>query len=76
MRTRYGRTNLNKSEIVKLAERKLASETQPETSLFDMGASKFGRYGDARRQSTQIKSVLRDGLMSSAPAKNNDGNEG
>jgi hypothetical protein len=75
MRTRYGRTNLNKSEIVKLAQLKLASETQPETSLFDMGASKFGCYGDARRQSAQIKSVVRDGLVSSAPAKNNDGNE-
>jgi hypothetical protein len=60
MQTLYGRTGLSKTEIVKLALRKLANETQPETSLFDMGASKFGRYGDVRRQSTQIKSVVRE----------------
>jgi Ribbon-helix-helix protein, copG family len=60
MQTLYCRTGLSKTEIVKLALRKLANETLPETSLFDMGASKFGRYGDARRQSTQIKSVVRE----------------
>jgi hypothetical protein len=75
MQTLYSRTGLSKTEIVKLALRKLANDTQPETSLFDMGASKFGCYGDARRQSVQIKSVVRDGLVSSARAKDNDGNE-
>ncbi len=63
MQALSGSTGLSKTEIVKLALRKLANETQSEVSLFDMGSSKFGRYGDASRQSSQVKAVVRERLL-------------
>jgi hypothetical protein len=63
MRALSVRTGLSKTEIVKLALRKLANETQSEVSLFDMGSAKFGLYGDASRQSSQVKAIVRERLL-------------
>lgn len=55
-------TGLSKSEIVKRALRSLASDgTAPAggTGLFELGATRFGRYGNVRRQSSDIKRIAR-----------------
>lgn len=55
-------TGLSKTEIVKRALRSLASgATAPAggEGLFELGASRFGRYGDVRRQSSNIKRIAR-----------------
>lgn len=55
-------TGLSKTEIVKRALRSLASdETAPVegAGLFELGATRFGRYGSVRRQSSHIKRIAR-----------------
>lgn len=55
-------TGLSKTEIVKRALRSLAEQgdrTHAGASLFELGAARFGRYGDARRQSSEIKRIAR-----------------
>jgi hypothetical protein len=59
----HGRMGLTKTEIVKLALRKLASDTAKELGLFEIGEAKFGRYGDSTRQSRQIKAVVRERIQ-------------
>jgi hypothetical protein len=59
----HGRMGLTKTEIVKLALRKLASDTAHELGLFEIGEARFGRYGDGTRQSRQIKSVVRERIQ-------------
>ena len=53
-------TGLTKTEIIKRALAQLASAT-PEAGggLFELGASRFGRHGDAARQSSDIKRLVR-----------------
>lgn len=57
----HQQTGLSKSEIVKRALRSLvqADATATEGGLFELGATRFGRYGSARRQSDDIKNVVR-----------------
>ncbi len=54
-------TGLSKSEIVKRALRSLvqADATATGGGLFELGAARFGRYGSARRQSDNIKNVVK-----------------
>ena len=60
----HAQTGLSKSEIVKRALRKLAGaeEEGSDVSLFALGAAHFGRQGDAKRQSANIKAVVRERL--------------
>ncbi len=55
-----------KSDIVKQALRLMAEQTPLESSqapsLYALGADRFGRFGDAKRQSADIKSVVRQRL--------------
>lgn len=55
-----------KSDIVKQALRLMAEQTPVEPghspSLYALGADRFGRYGDATRQSADIKTVVRQRL--------------
>lgn len=57
----HQQTGLSKSEIVKRALRSLvqADATTTEGGLFELGAARFGRYGSARRQSDDIKNVVK-----------------
>jgi predicted transcriptional regulator len=53
---------LTKTEIVKRALRSLAGDRTDSTAgggLYELGAARFGRHGDARRQSSAIKRVAR-----------------
>jgi hypothetical protein len=59
MRRLHERMGLSKTEIVKQALRLLASSTEAQTSLYELGQASFGRYGDASRQSRDIKTVVR-----------------
>ena len=61
----HAQTGLSKSDIVKRALRQLvSSEAAPATDgLFALGQASFGRHGDATRQSTNIKRVVRDRLL-------------
>ena len=55
-------TGLSKTEIVKRALRVLGeSPTSPSggEGLFSLGSDRFGRYGDVRRQSSDIKGIAR-----------------
>jgi hypothetical protein len=54
-------TGESKTDIVKRALRRLAESEVANTtiSLFDLGASRFGKQGSASRQSADIKSVVR-----------------
>ena len=75
MRQLHERTGLSKTEIVKQALRLLASsdEAAPANAcLYELGKPSFGRYGDATRQSAQIKSVVRDRLAAKAKRLAND----
>jgi hypothetical protein len=57
------RTGLSKTEIVKQALRQFASSAPAaDVSLYDLGQPLFGKYGDAARQSANIKQVVRDRL--------------
>ena len=69
MRQLHERMGLSKTEIVKQALRLLASSDEAasaNTCLYELGKPNFGRYGDATRQSAQIKSVVRDRLAAKA----------
>ena len=57
----HQQTGLSKSEIVKRALRSLAqhSSTSDAGGLFDLGAARFGRYGNVRGQSDDIKNVVK-----------------
>ena len=57
----HQQTGLSKSEIVKRALRSLAqdSSTSVEGGLFELGATRFGRYGNVRCQSDDIKNVVK-----------------
>ena len=61
----HAQTGLSKSEIVKRALRKLASaeEAGLDISLFALGEASFGRHGDVKRQSANIKNVVRERLL-------------
>ncbi|MFN0313740.1 MAG: ribbon-helix-helix domain-containing protein [Burkholderiales bacterium] len=55
-------TGLSKTEIIRKALRTLASdrtEMGAGVGLFDLGASRFGKHGDARRQSSKIGHIAR-----------------
>ena len=57
----HQQTGLSKSEIVKRALRSLAQDnsTSPEGGLFELGANRFGRFGNVQRQSENIKDVVK-----------------
>jgi plasmid maintenance system killer protein len=57
-------TGLSKSALVKQALQRLSAvhEASAEGGLFALGAKRFGRHGDAARQSASIKSVVRERL--------------
>jgi predicted transcriptional regulator len=57
-------TGLTKSALVKQALSQLsAAQAAPaEGGLFALGAARFGRHGDATRQSARIKRVVRERL--------------
>ena len=57
-------TGLTKSALVKQALKNLSSAHDDSAGggLFELGAAHFGRHGDARRQSAQIKQVVRERL--------------
>lgn len=57
-------TGLSKSELVKQALSRLsaAHDVNAEGGLFALGAARFGRYGDATRQSARIKRTVRERL--------------
>ena len=55
-------TGLSKTEIVKRALRSLASDASAPAEgagLFELGATRFGRYGNRWRQSSDIKRIAR-----------------
>jgi hypothetical protein len=55
-------TGLSKTEIVKRALWSLASDRAASVEgagLFELGATRFGRYGNVRRQSSEIKRIAR-----------------
>jgi hypothetical protein len=64
MQQLHERMGLSKTDIVKHALRQLATSTeaQVDVSLYDLGKPIFGKYGDASRQSADIKSVVRERL--------------
>lgn len=64
MQQLHEKTGLSKTDIVKQALRQWASATQAssEVSLYDLGKPVFGKHGDAKRQSSSIKSVVRERL--------------
>lgn len=55
------KTGLSKSAAVKYALREMAAQLGPEAdaSLYSLGIARFGRYGDATRQSADIKRFVR-----------------
>jgi predicted transcriptional regulator len=55
------KTGLSKSDIVKRALRSLAQEDgdKVEGGLFALGAARFGRHGNANRQSSNIKQIAK-----------------
>lgn len=57
----HQQTGLSKSEIVKRALRSLAQDnsTSPASGLFELGANRFGRFGNVQRQSENIKDVVK-----------------
>jgi hypothetical protein len=58
------RTALSKSDLVKRALQALDRESGDAKGggLFALGEARFGRHGDAKRQSADIKSVVRGRL--------------
>jgi Ribbon-helix-helix protein, copG family len=70
MQQLHEKTGLSKTDIVKQALRQWASATQTssEVSLYDLGKPVFGKYGDAKRQSNNIKSVVRERLAAKRTA--------
>ena len=61
----HAQTGLSKSDIVKRALRHLvSSEVVPAAGgLFALGRARFGRQGDAMRQSADVKRVVRERLQ-------------
>ena len=57
-------TGLSKSALVKQALSRLSAEheTIADGGLFALGSARFGRHGDAARQSARIKRVVRERL--------------
>ena len=57
----HSNTGLTKSEIVKRALRRMAEQDDAAAGggLYQLGAARFGRYGDATRQAADIKHVVR-----------------
>jgi Ribbon-helix-helix protein, copG family len=57
----HQQTGLSKSEIVKRALRSLAQDSSATTEggLFELGATRFGRYGNVRHQSDDIKNIVK-----------------
>ena len=56
------KTGLSKSAIVKRALHSLAKESEGDGDaggLFALGVTRFGRYGNAARQSADIKRVVK-----------------
>jgi nucleoid DNA-binding protein len=72
MQQLHEKTGLSKTDIVKQALRQWASATQAsdEVSLYDLGKPVFGKHGDAKRQSSNIKSVVRERLAAKRIAAN------
>ena len=60
----HRQTGLTKSALVKQALRNLSvsQDSAAGGSLFELGAARFGRHGDAARQSAQVKRVVRERL--------------
>ena len=60
----HAQTGLSKSALVKQALNNLsaAHEASASGGLFELGAAYFGRHGDAARQTTQIKRIVRERL--------------
>ena len=55
-------TGLSKTEIIRKAIRNLAgerTELSESVGLFDLGAHRFGKYGDPSRQSSKIRDIAR-----------------
>lgn len=54
------KTGLSKSEIVRRALNSFADTSGMSTraSLYELGAARFGRHGDATRQAANIKAVV------------------
>jgi hypothetical protein len=68
----HAQTGLSKSNLVKRALGLLAGEvaaTAPEGGLFALGQSSFGRHGQAERQSSEVKRVVRERLKGKAPGR-------
>ena len=61
----HAQTGLSKSDLVKRALRQFgASQAEPATGgLYALGQASFGRYGDATRQSADVKRVVRERLQ-------------
>jgi Arc/MetJ-type ribon-helix-helix transcriptional regulator len=57
----HQQTGLSKSEIVKRALRALAQGDMDTAAggLYQLGAARFGQHGNARRQSADIKKVVK-----------------
>jgi hypothetical protein len=57
-------TGLSKSALVKQALSRLSAvhDVNAEGGLFALGAARFGRHGDATRQSARIKRIVRERL--------------
>lgn len=57
-------TGLSKSELVKQALSRFSAthDVNAEGGLFALGAARFGRHGDATRQSARIKRTVRERL--------------
>ena len=54
-------TGLTKTAIVKQALKNIATPPEHPSGggLFELGADRFGRYGDKARQSSEIKRIVR-----------------
>ena len=55
-------TGMTKSEIVKKALHSLAGGSAPSapgSGLYELGVDRFGRHGDVRRQSSDVKRIDR-----------------
>jgi Arc/MetJ-type ribon-helix-helix transcriptional regulator len=69
LRSRMG---LSKSELVKQALRALAASQDQALAagqgLYALGEQRFGRHGDASRQSAEVKSVVRERLRTKRKA--------
>jgi hypothetical protein len=72
MQQLHEKTGLSKTDIVKQAIRQWATAAQSpaEISLFDLGKPLFGKHGDSKRQSKNIKSVVRERLAAKRAAVN------